>query len=280
MRFSVSSVLVLSLISTSVNAFVVRDAPVQTTAVRHGHTIDQIPEPTAGPGEQELRRRQAATQRTLLGAPDNTCGYFSGSQPWGCSAGSDCFFATPTPLPANSTQTQTAGSVLCCDPKTGCPAAPAPTACVDRGRNDYNKTCTGSCPTDSMTLKCTSGIYLYCNTLTFAAPSVSALFCNYLSTYDILSATAAQTLTPTVVKFAVVPTTSTKVLSKTSSTTSYSPTATDNSVPTSGGKSTSRKDKIIGGVLGGLAALALIAFLVILFLRWRYAEEEVEPAKK
>lgn len=79
MRFSLSSALALSLISTSVNAFVIRDAPAEATAVRHEHAVfDQIPRPTAAPAEVELRRRQAANQRTLLGAGDNTCGFLNG----------------------------------------------------------------------------------------------------------------------------------------------------------------------------------------------------------
>lgn len=78
MRFSISSVCVLVLSLVSVNAFVIRDAPAEATTVKHQHAIDRIPEPTAGPGVQELRRRQAATQKTLLGAPDNTCGYLNG----------------------------------------------------------------------------------------------------------------------------------------------------------------------------------------------------------
>jgi hypothetical protein len=83
------------------------------------------------------------------------------AQPWGCTVGANCVFATATIdslfNATNSTQTlsstRAAGSVLCCDAKTGCPAQPAPTACVDKGRYDYNKTCTGNCPRDPLTLK-------------------------------------------------------------------------------------------------------------------------------
>jgi hypothetical protein len=86
---------------------------------------------------------------------------FSTASPWGCTAGENCIFATATTITpinsTNSTQTSTstpaAGSIVCCDANTGCPAQPAPTACVDMGQYDYNKTCTGSCPNDPMTLK-------------------------------------------------------------------------------------------------------------------------------
>jgi beta-lactamase regulating signal transducer with metallopeptidase domain len=123
----------------------------------------------------------------------------------------------------------------------------------------------------------TSGIYLYCNTLTFAAPSVSALFCNYISTYKILSAVTATALTPTIIQFAAMPTTS--VATNTSSTASHSSTATATPAPSTGNKTFLNKGKVIGGVLGGLAGLALVVFLVILFLRWRNSEEP-EPVKE
>lgn len=75
MRCSFFSTLVLSITSTTaVSAFVIRDLPVQATAVRNGYTFNAIPKPTAAPVELELRRRQVASQRTLLGAVDNTCG--------------------------------------------------------------------------------------------------------------------------------------------------------------------------------------------------------------
>lgn len=110
------------------------------------------PKPTEAPFPHELLRRQS-TQRTLLAAPDQTCGYFGGAsdRPWGCSTG-NCVFATPTPI-ANSIQFA-AGSVLCCDPSTGCPSSPAPTACVDNYNNavSTSSSCSGSCSADPMTL--------------------------------------------------------------------------------------------------------------------------------
>ena len=143
-----------------------------------------IPKPTEGPNNEELKRRQEyGPQRTLIAAPDNTCGFFNGSSgkssrihpaqvpnhpkamPWGCSTG-HCVFATPTTTVVTATTTNGTSlgtslstvvngvaSILCCDPSTGCPSAAAPTACVDKGRNDYDTLCTGSCPSDPATLK-------------------------------------------------------------------------------------------------------------------------------
>ncbi|KAH8794543.1 hypothetical protein F5882DRAFT_397922 [Hyaloscypha sp. PMI_1271] len=238
--------------------------------------------PTPAPAPDELRRRQASqvTVQTLLAAPDNTCGYFQGNSdaPWGCSTG-NCVFATPTATVV-SNGTKGAGGVLCCDAKTGCPAAPAPTACV--GRVDYNKTCTGSCASDPATLKCTSGIYLWCNTVTFTTPNISAFFCNYISTTDPLPAQTAfpgqagHALTTTVAKFATTPAPSTSLPSSLKS-----PTGTHRASATagaSGGAKNSNKGAVIGGAVGGVLGLAL-AGAVIMFLRRRNSREPDQGQK-
>ena len=114
------------------------------------------PQPTIPPYPHDLLRRQSASsssaQRTLLAAPDDTCGYLGGAsdRPWGCATG-NCVFATPTPI-ANSTQSAGSGSVLCCDPSTGCPSSPAPTACVDNYNNAASTVSPGSVSADPMTL--------------------------------------------------------------------------------------------------------------------------------
>jgi DNA/RNA endonuclease YhcR with UshA esterase domain len=53
-----------------------------TALISHQDTV--VPEPTIDPGDNELRRRQTAqvTQRSVLEAPDNTCGYFGGNSGW------------------------------------------------------------------------------------------------------------------------------------------------------------------------------------------------------
>ncbi|TVY62792.1 hypothetical protein LSUE1_G007286, partial [Lachnellula suecica] len=302
---------------------------------------EKAPQPTQPPNIHDLRLRDVA-QKTLLAAPDNTCGFFGGNltKPWGCSASSTCVFATAIPEVTSATSTSsyisysfsaytsistttslstsvdaeanvtsfvtysitetltltdtsvdvltgtdtlsatttiaptTAGSVLCCDNVNGCPTA-APTACVDRGQYEYNKTCTGSCPDDAMTLKCTSGIYLYCATLLFPTPSVTALYCDYLSTYPaspFLASTATNaSFTSTVVThFHTTPSSASP--SPTSTNTSGKSSASATAAAASGGKGGS-KGPIIGGVVGGLAALALVAGLVIMVLRRRRAKE-------
>jgi hypothetical protein len=127
-------------------------------------------------------------------------------------------------------------------------------------------------------LHSTSGIYIYCNTLTFQAPSISALFCNYLSIYTVFTASttyAEQTdhaFTPTVAQFAVSSTStsaSSSSVNTESSSTKSSSTATPTATPSSGRGKKTNKGAIIGGVVGGFVGLALITAAVVLFLMWR-----------
>jgi hypothetical protein len=76
------SLLSLALFSSSIEAIALNHglAAATNTPQEYGafpHT--SIPSPTQAPNPHdfELRRRESA-QRTLLAAPDNTCGYFSG----------------------------------------------------------------------------------------------------------------------------------------------------------------------------------------------------------
>jgi len=133
------------------------------------------PEPTTPPNAHELLRRQSSSasslesdsssssssstvseSRTLLAGPDSVCGYLGGQpdRPYGCATG-NCFLATTTPIlvtisVAGSSSTATVagnptpGSILCCDPKTGCPSVPAPTACVDRKNFPTSSAASGS----------------------------------------------------------------------------------------------------------------------------------------
>ena len=122
-------------------------------ATPRSEALSKYPNPssTTPPYLHDLLRRQTASpQRTLLAAPDPTCGYFGGvsDRPWGCDRG-NCVFATPTPI-ANISLSAGPGSVLCCDTSTGCPSSPAPTACVDNYQHGVTGSMSGSI--DPMTL--------------------------------------------------------------------------------------------------------------------------------
>jgi hypothetical protein len=123
----------------------------------------------------------------------------------------------------------------------------------------------------------TSGIYRFCNTLTFANPSISALFCNYISNTLIQNATttyadqADHAFTPTVPVFAVsfTPTTAFSSSASKSSAKSSSGSATATGVPSTEGKKKVDKGAVIGGVIGGVVGLTLLIGAVVMFLRWR-----------
>lgn len=71
----------LGAFSASVSALALNKGPPPTPCSNHRDSYGVFAKPTAGPGLEELRRRQEAqvTQRTLIAAPDNTCGFFGGS---------------------------------------------------------------------------------------------------------------------------------------------------------------------------------------------------------
>ncbi|RFU32668.1 hypothetical protein B7463_g3642, partial [Scytalidium lignicola] len=278
-------VVILSLFSSIIDGYAINIFPAQTSASLSQQLATSVPEPTPAASLDELRRRQetspfdTSASQQLLAAPDGTCGYLSGSiaQPWGCQTG-NCVFAT-----RNSSQT--VGSILCCDPTSGCPTQPAPTACVDYGRYNYNVTCTGSCPTDPMTLKCTSGISVYCNLLLFPTPAAAtAYFCNYISTYSPLPASTtyigqtSHSFTPTSAKF-VSSTTAVPSNSSTNATaadTSTSSTSSAKATPTSssgggggGGGGGTSKGVIAGAAVGGVAGGVIITILVLVILNRR-----------
>ncbi|PVH77796.1 hypothetical protein DL98DRAFT_260970 [Cadophora sp. DSE1049] len=243
--------------SSSISALALNNIPAEATAPSNIFLNLEFPTPTPAPSDHELRRRQEA-QRTFLVGPDATCGYFGGNatQPWGCTASSTCAFATPTIQVVNSTTTTAPGSVLCCDSGSGCPTAPGPTSCVDKGRFNVKTACTGSCLGDERVLKCTSGIYIFCNTITFPTPSLSAFFCNYVSNYTPVSALTAfsgqggREFTPTVQALA-------------------SAAESEDGNGDGGSKNGVNKGAIIGGVIGGVAGLALLVAGLFFVLRRR-----------
>ncbi|KAG4444299.1 hypothetical protein IFR05_000274 [Cadophora sp. M221] len=279
---------------SSASALAVNNLPAEATAPNNIILNLALPTPTPAPDNQELRRRQES-QRTLLVGPDATCGYIGGNatQPWGCTASSTCAFATPTIQVLDSRTTTAPGSVLCCDSESGCPTKPGPTSCVDKHRFDIKTACTGSCLEDDRVLKCTSGIYLFCNTISFPTPSLSAFFCNYISTYSpILAQTTfsgqgGREFTP-IIQALPSPTPSSSSLSSTAlpSTTAGGLVESASSSPSSsaadssngdgkGGKS--NKGAIIGGVVGGVAGLLVLVAGLFFVLRWRKMKSELGP---
>jgi hypothetical protein len=158
------------------------------------------------------------------------------------------------------------------------PHQPCVSAWKDILGNGYNNA--------NKTPNSTSGIYLFCNTITFTTPDVSAFFCNYISTYDPLPAETSfagqsgHAFTTTVAHFATTtaPTTShSSTATKSSSTGTSSATAT---AASNGEKKKVNKGAIIGGTVGGVLGLAFIIGVVIMFLRWRNMREPVQSQSK
>jgi hypothetical protein len=129
----------------------------------------------------------------------------------------------------------------------------------------------------SLRLNSTEGINIYCNTILFPTPFlVTAMFCDYLSTYSPQTASTSyagqvgHALTPTTPVFAV---STTPLPPSNSSQTAISRSANGSSTPTAaaagGTKKSVGKGPIIGGVVGGLAGLALIAGIVLFVLKRR-----------
>ncbi len=134
----------------------------------------------------------------------------------------------------------------------------------------------------------TSGIYLFCNTIAFASPSVSAFFCNYISTYSVLAAETTfsgqsdRVFTPTIQPLPVSTTSSPTIASRTGTSNllrTASPSATSDTASTGddGEKKATNKGAIIGGTIGGVVGLVLIAAAVFLLMRLKKTKRESGP---
>lgn len=105
------------------------------------------PLPTRGPHPPDLLARQASSSstsaQTVLGAPDNTCGYISGrpGASFFCPVGNSCFFFTA--------QATLSGQVVCCD----LDSCQARLACMDYDDVITRSRCDGGCMVDAFTLK-------------------------------------------------------------------------------------------------------------------------------
>ncbi|KAL2066407.1 hypothetical protein VTL71DRAFT_2478 [Oculimacula yallundae] len=297
----------LSLLSSSVSALALSSFPAEATVLQNILPKLAFPTPTPAPNYHELRRRQEA-QRTLLLGPDATCGYFGGNaselplhliflistsqpieyhtspQPWGCTASSTCAFATPTIQVLDTTTTTVPGSVLCCDSASGCPTKPGPTSCVDKAGSDAKTACSGSCLEDERVLKCTSGIYIFCNTIAFPTPSLSALFCNYISNGSPIPAettfsgqggrlfTPSTQALPSSTASSITSLSSLSVVETNSATSTseiVAPTASAEVVKEAKDKKKSNTGAIAGGVVGGIIGLMVAAAVVFFLVRWR-----------
>ncbi|KAI0025812.1 hypothetical protein F4780DRAFT_789329 [Xylariomycetidae sp. FL0641] len=263
-----------------------------------------LPEVTKGPSVKELMKRQNV--QTVLLAPDNTCGYYEGQygEPhwiltsvrvelmvgttdaaYTCPSGNTCAFIT------SSTAGGT-GALACCDEDDGCSSQ---ATCLDYWDIFSSSACDDACLRGTFTAKCTYTDYPYCGTATFF-DGIIDYYCDsisvtgvqqYYTTYD--DEDDGRMLTPLAITVDASGTASdsssptgglgsgsngdnndTDIAgngssSSGNSSSSNSTDSTPNPSPSSSSSSTNVA-AIAGGVVGGVAVLALLAGLGIFFL--------------
>ncbi|GJC82534.1 hypothetical protein ColLi_05372 [Colletotrichum liriopes] len=202
--------------------------------------LDQFnPQPTKAPAYADLRRRQASTTTTVLVAPDNTCGYISGraGAAYTCGASATCIFFT-------AVDRSNPGRVACCDSED----CGARRTCYDARQISTSSLCDGGCLVDRFTLKCTNTARPYCNTISFA-PNIFDYWCN-----------TAENSTPQVAS-------TTSVSSTTTISTDEETSTLPAPVPPINDKSSTPIGAIVGGVVGGVAVIALIGLGIWFLIR-------------
>ncbi|KAL2020145.1 hypothetical protein VTK56DRAFT_8750 [Thermocarpiscus australiensis] len=266
------------------------------------------PNPTAAPSLPEVLRRQDNWASTYLLAPDNTCGYVSGSKKSAYACLDDdlqCAF-----VPSSG---KVPGAIGCCN---GNDCAFRVT-CLDRGEMS---SCDKRCQSDSFTLKCT-GTARFCNTVAFplgvtdyycgtrrvssvqkAETTYSGQRSRSLSTHvvkptststSIRSTTSSTSAKATSTKTESAKTSSSRSLtsespSETSPTIASSAAGTTTAGPATATTSSSNSEAaptpvggIVGGVVGGIAGVALIV-LGAIFVRQHQKKRlsSAPPAEK
>ncbi|KAK0747657.1 hypothetical protein B0T21DRAFT_354819 [Apiosordaria backusii] len=253
------------------------------------------PKPTAAPAFHEVLRRQNGRPSNYIAAPDNTCGYVDANRrdPLTCPDSSQqCIFITASG--------KASAAVGCCG-NGGCNIH---TACLDR--KDL-KDCDEDCQADPQILKCSAFAKQLCNTISYEFGAVD-YYCSIFRQRNIEEADTTHvgqrgrtmsTITPTSTSTRRTSTASTK--SGSSSSRSSDPISsletetptTDRSLETGSSSadlapaatssdaaaavpaesSSSNTGAIVGGVIGAIGAIALIAFAFI-FIRRRKREQE------
>jgi hypothetical protein len=255
----------------------------RATSVAEGNLLDPqgwTPRPTDGPKfPHELLRRQNVD--TVLVAPDETCGFISGlaGAGYGCSATDTCVM-----FPATAGGWGAAG---CCN-ENYCGIRDT---CVDYVDYWSSSLCDNGCEKDTMTVKCTSAFYPYCNSIRWPTPGVEDFFCDstYVGSWQIAYTTyfgeddgrsfSVLALTDTSSNDVTFTSAAATSIQSAANTVARSSGATPVPVPTStpsSQKSSAPIGAIIGGVIGGIAVIALIA--VGLFLLFRKSNQN-NPAQ-
>ncbi|OAQ74295.1 transmembrane alpha-helix domain-containing protein [Pochonia chlamydosporia 170] len=232
------------------------------------------PRPTPPPGwdrfEPENLFRRATTSKTpltMMIAPDNTCGFISGSYaiPYTCGRSATCGIV--------QAQQTFSGMIMCFDSQ----AFNFRFACVDNAMYQ-SSSCDHLCAENTQILKCTSTGFPYCNTIAFAG-NVTDYWCNSInySTAQFAYTTYkgetdersysrfVQSLTTSAAGTLPVPTASGGETSTDSSTSSSASATQTGGNGGGGGGSSTPVGAIVGGVVGGVAAIG-IGLLALFFI--------------
>ncbi|KXJ93258.1 hypothetical protein Micbo1qcDRAFT_54345 [Microdochium bolleyi] len=222
--------------------------------------------PPPDPGSRP--QRALTYSGSFLFAANDTCGYFSGSKndPWVCVSTKTCAFATA------------AGGFLACCNATACDGGF--TACVDSSYIGANL-CGAACSASAEILKCSRTASPYCAGLTFFNGIVDYLCTNRsLSTLVQMETTYkgqqnAPSLSPGFVGINIFASLSQSDQTASSSGNATSPSVVASSSGTNPQPSTQPSSSgvpptaIIGGAVGGSAAIVLAGLAVWFFFRRR-----------
>lgn len=234
---------------------------------------------TPAPSLEDLHRRQDE-EMTVTRAPDGICGFIS-ERPGaslGCPNDDYCYF-----FPAAAQQTPSHNRVICCG-ETSCQWY---STCYNSAEYFTSKKCTDGCEVDNYILKCTAEDGPYCNTISWEGNTID-YSCNDADITTMMSAALTykgeegrEFFTMSGDQVSVLfrdqdGTESTAESGDSTATKGSAPAATESK--DSGGSGTNT-GAIVGGVVGGVGAIALLAVAILLFLRMRRKKkvQDVSP---
>ncbi|KAI8668289.1 hypothetical protein NCS55_00854200 [Fusarium keratoplasticum] len=236
---------------------------------------------TPAPSLDDLHRREDK-KMTVTRAPDEICGFIS-ERPgatFGCSLGDYCYFFPPA-----SQQTPQHNRVVCC----GEGECQWFSTCYNFEEYYTSRKCTDGCEVDNYILKCTGTDLPYCNTVSWEGNTVDYA-CNDVDITTTMSAALTYKGQKNSRKFFTMNDEQVSALFQgldgpASTTEGSDSTATKGSAPAateakdSDGGSGTNTGAIVGGVVGGVGAIALFAVAILLFLRMRKKKkaQDVSP---
>ncbi|ATY65219.1 hypothetical protein A9K55_003992 [Cordyceps militaris] len=229
------------------------------------------PAPTTPPAPELVAARAETSSPVLQYNSGNTCGYVSGvsAASYYCiNRGDYCALSTS----ANGNP----GRIACC----GATQCNFRTSCVNSADIYTSKVCNQACIDNTYIVNAESD-YPYCNTVSFRGGAIDyACGVNDIRTFQLLETSYSGQLNPqTYTDYTVTGTSASRPSgsatgapprsSSSTSSSSTAPSSTGTVQPTGdqSSKSSTPVGAIVGGVVGGVGALALIGIGILLFLR-------------